>query len=178
MKSFIGRSAVLVVLALCAGEVLGQGSVPTLECVQRESVQLRAPRSEVVLDDRGENAYRVNANESWRSTGVEVKRGQKVEIAAYGTVRWAQDGTAWTIVTPDGTAAPRLQKFPHPDAGIGSLVMRIGKGVYPAGTAVTIEAEDDGVVEFMINDDVLADNSGYFLVRVSVLGVSFASRAK
>jgi len=33
---------------------------------------------------------------------------------------------------------------------------------------VVIEAEDDGFVEFMINDDVLGDNSGSFFVKVSI----------
>ncbi len=72
------------------------------------------------------------------------------------------------IVTPDGTRAPRLDYFPHPDAGIGSLVIRIGKSIYPAGSNVTIEAEDEGFIEFQINDDILTDNSGHFLVKVSV----------
>ena len=58
--------------------------------------------------------------------------------------------------------------FPFPEAGIGSLVMRIGKGVYPAGSAVVIDAEDDGFIEFMVNDDKLDDNSGVFFVKVSV----------
>jgi hypothetical protein len=62
--------------------------------------------------------------------------------------------------------------FPFPEAGIGSLVMRIGKGVYPVGSEAVIEAEDDGFVEFMVNDDVLSDNSGYFFVKLRPLQVS------
>lgn len=46
--------------------------------------------------------------------------------------------------------------------------MRIGKGIYPAGASVVIEAEDSDFIEFMINDDRLEDNSGQFHVKVSV----------
>ena len=128
----------------------------------------RVPKAEVQLDERGEDVYKIYANEIWRRTDLEVKRGQRIEISASGTVRWAQDGAAWTFVTADGTVPSHLNTFPYPDAGIGSLVMRIGKDIYPAGTSVVIEAEDDGFIEFMINDDVLGDNSGSFLVKVNV----------
>lgn len=53
-------------------------------------------------------------------------------------------------------------------AGIGSLVMRIGNGIYAAGSSVVIEAEDDGFIEFMVDDDRVNDNSGQFNVRVNV----------
>jgi len=73
-------------------------------------------------------------------------------------------------VTPDGTRPPyrdgwNYYHFPFPEAGIGSLVMRIGKGIYPVGSSRVIEAEDDGFIEFMINDDKLDDNSGFFTVK-------------
>ena len=34
--------------------------------------------------------------------------------------------------------------------------------------STTIEAEDEGLIEFMINDDILTDNSGHFLVKLNV----------
>ena len=46
--------------------------------------------------------------------------------------------------------------------------MRIGKAIYAAGSFATIEAEDKGLIEFMINDDILTDNSGHFLVKLNV----------
>lgn len=135
-------------------------------CAIAEKQEIRrSPKAEVVLDERGDSVYKINANETWRRTDVEVKRGQKVEITATGIIRWAQDGSDWTIVTPNGTRAPCLNYFPHPDAGIGSLVIRIGKAVYPAGSNVTIESEDEGYIELQINDDILTDNSGHFLVN-------------
>lgn len=130
--------------------------------------EIRVLRAEITTDERGESVYRINAKETWRRTEVEVKRGQTIEISASGIVRWAQDGSDWTFVTPDGTRPPHLSYFPHPHAGIGSLIMRIGKAVYTAGSFTMIEVENDGVIEFMINDDILTDNSGHFLVKLSV----------
>jgi hypothetical protein len=47
--------------------------------------------------------------------------------------------------------------------------MRIGRGIYPVGSSRILEAEDDGFIEFMVNDDKLDDNSGSFFVRARVV---------
>ena len=132
----------------------------------------RVPRAGVHKDETGADVYTINGNEAWRRTEVEARRGQKIDIAAIGTVRWAEGGIEKIDVTPDGTRPPyrdgwNYNQFPYPSAGMGSLVVRIGKGIYPAGSSAVIEAEDDGFVEFMVNDDVLSDNSGLFQVKVS-----------
>ncbi len=139
----------------------------------REREILRVPPAHFYKDEYGESVYTINGNESWRSTEIEVKHGQKIDISANGIVRWAPDGIEKIDVTPDGTRPPyrdgwNFNHFPYPDAGIGSLVMRIGKGIYPVGSSAVIVAADDGSVEFMVNDDVLADNSGWFSVKVNV----------
>lgn len=168
MKSSLIGSIALGFVAVGAFAVSGQEPIVLAKCLPADSREIRVPRAEVVTDAAGESYYKIKANETWRRTDIEVKRGQKIEIAATGIIRWAQDGSAWTIVTPDGTRPPHLNYFPHPDAGIGSLVMRIGKGIYPIGSSTVIEAEDEGPVEFMINDDVLTDNSGHFLIKLNV----------
>lgn len=160
--------SILAILAVGFTSVSAQEPVKVIDCPADQPRELRVPRAEIVLSDTGETAFKINANETWRRTSVEVKRGESIEISASGKIRWAQDGTAWTIVSADGTVPPRLKQFPYPEAGIGSLVLRIGKGVYPAGTSVTIVAEDDGFIELMINDDVLGDNSGHFLVKLNI----------
>jgi hypothetical protein len=133
----------------------------------------RTPRFLSRKDENGETVYVVNGNQTWRRTEIEVKRGQKIEVSATGVVRWAPDGIEKIDVTPDGTRPPyrdgwNYQHFPFPEAGIGSLVMRIGRGVYPVGSAAVVQAEDDGFVELMVNDDVLGDNSGFFEVKINV----------
>ena len=139
-----------------------------------EAEEKRVPKAAVEPDEFGNASYTINGNESWRRTDIRVKRGQAVEISASGVVRWAPDGIEKIDVTADGTRPPyrdgwNYYHFPYPEAGIGSLVMRIGKGIYPVGSSCVVEAEDEGFVEFMVNDDVLDDNSGHFSVRVKVL---------
>jgi hypothetical protein len=141
-----------------------------------EREKLRVPKADSHKDENGETVYTINGSESWRRTDIEVKRGQKIEISADGIVRWAPDGIEKIDVTPDGTRPPyrdgwNYYHFPFPEAGIGSLVMRIGHGIYPAGSTRVIEAEDDGFVEFMINDDKLDDNSGFFNVKINVRSI-------
>lgn len=168
MKNSQISAAVLYLAAFGFVTVSAQEPKTVTKCLPVDVREIRVPGAEIIADERGESVYKINANETWRRTEIEVKRGQLIEIWASGIVRWAQDGSDWTIVTPDGTRPPHLSYFPHPDAGIGSLVMRIGKGIYAAGSSVTIESQDEGPIEFMINDDILTDNSGHFLVKVNV----------
>jgi hypothetical protein len=134
---------------------------------------LRVPKATSTKADNGDTVYVIMGNESWRRTDIQVKRGQTIEISADGIVRWAPDGIEKIDVTPDGTRPPyrdgwNYYHFPFPEAGIGSLVMRIGKGIYPIGSNRTLKTEDEGVIEFMVNDDKLDDNSGFFSVRVTL----------
>jgi hypothetical protein len=150
--------------------------VPTAP--DREKEKLRIPKATSFQNIYGETIYKINGNESWRRTEIEVKRGQEIEVAAEGVVRWAPDGIEKIDVTPDGTRPPyrdgwNYYHFPYPEAGIGSLVMRIGKGIYPVGSTRVVEVEDDGFVEFMVNDDKLDDNSGFFSVRVGILEIKY-----
>jgi len=165
----ISIAFVITLGAMAGGAVSVSGQEPILitKCLS-DTREIRVPKAEVTTDESGESAYKIDANQTWRRTDIEVKRGQKIEITATGIIRWAQDGSAWTFVTPDGTRPPHANHFPHPDAGIGSLIMRIGKGIYAAGSNITIESQDEGPIELMSNDDILTDNSGHFLVKLSI----------
>jgi hypothetical protein len=177
----------LVVSVVLSYSIAAQNSElhPAIACMATTDLEKevqRTPRATFIRDETGAAAYTIKGNDSWRRTEVEVKRGQKIEVSASGMVRWAIDGIEKIDVTPDGTRPPyrdgwNYKHFPFPEAGIGSLVMRIGKGVYPAGSAAVIEAEDDGFVELMVNDDVLSDNSGFFLVSLLLRsGADLSSR--
>jgi hypothetical protein len=115
----------------------------------------------------------VNGSDKWRDTGIRVNKGQIVSITANGTITWAPpgitDGT--NVVGPNGTRPPYTRdaaRFPIPEAGIGSLVMRIGRLKYAVGSGDRIEAKESGTIELMINDDVVGDNSGSFTVNITV----------
>ena len=184
MKRLVVTSPVLflfaaVIAAGASGSVSGQVNEPGGavgaggEKPRHEREVRRVPAASFYRDESGGVVYVIKGEESRRRTGVEVKRGQKIEISAGGVVRWAPDGIEKIDVGPDGARPPyrdgwNYHHFPFPEAGIGSLVMRIGKGIYPAGASAVIEAEDDGFVEFMVNDDRLDDNSGQFQVKVNV----------
>lgn len=176
MKSLIVSSLVLFVFAVA---VSAQKVDPRCadacetEKAGRGLDARRVPAAASYKDEMGTTVYTINANESWRRTEIEVQCGQRIEIVAGGMVRWAPDGIEKIDVTPDGTRPPyrdgwNYRHFPFPETGIGSLVMRIGKGIYPAGSSVVVEAEDAGFIEFMVNDDKLDDNSGLFYVKVNV----------
>ena len=181
MKKYF-LSALLLDLSCIA--VLGVSAVSAqttssdkINCITETAIEQkdvrRTPRARVFTNGSDDTVYTINGNESWRRTDIQVKVGQKIEISASGIVRWAPDGSEKIDVTPAGTRPPyrdgwNYNHFPFPEAGIGSLVMRIGKGVYPVGSSAIIEAEDSGYIEFMVNDDVLHDNAGAFEVKVRV----------
>lgn len=115
----------------------------------------------------------VNGNDKWKDTGIRVSPGQTLIVSASGTVTWGPpgitDGT--NVVDPNGTRPPYGQdaaRFPVPEAGIGSLVMRIGRMKYAVGSSERIEVKEPGTIELMVNDDAVGDNSGSFNVRVEV----------
>lgn len=116
----------------------------------------------------------VNPRRRWQSTGVEVRRGETIQITASGSVTWATNvPSPYIYVSPNGTSysASMLDDttgFPSPEAGCGSLIMRIGSSIYPVGGNATILSRQNGTIEFMVNDRVysLSDNSGNFHVTV------------
>ena len=169
MKISLLTSAVLVLVGIVSvsGQEMKKLELIAAPCQVLDTHEIRVPKAEVVTNATGESDYKIKANETWRRTDMHVKRGQKVEITASGIIRWAQDGSDWTFVTPEGTRAPHANHFPHPNAGIGSLILRIGKAIYPTGSTTTIESDDEGLIEFMMNDDILSDNSGHFLVKLT-----------
>lgn len=113
----------------------------------------------------------VPGNVRWLDTGIHAQKGTTVTIHATGTVTWGPPGLAegTNIVGPNGTRPPYEQDaalFPIPKAGIGSLVMRIGTAIYAVGADDTINVEETGTIEFMVNDNAVGDNSGSFTVHV------------
>lgn len=117
----------------------------------------------------------IDPTKPWQSTGITVRSGERIYITASGAVTWDPTPNMPTsTVSPNGTsyAASRIRNrpwsFPLQDAGAGSLIMRIGNSVYFVGESTAIQSSQNGMVEFMINDDVdwLFDNSGSFTVSI------------
>jgi hypothetical protein len=107
---------------------------------------------------------RVNGNEQWVDSGVDVRRGDRIELNAAGTIQYAPG----LMTAAGGRAGGASGAYPVPIAGAGALIARIG---YSAPFAVGTGGRDltmpgDGRLFLGINDDNVSDNSGAFSVSV------------
>ena len=177
--------ALYVAIALLA-LLVGGGLVALLKLGTRDPQVSTSPRSNPAgtpnvsssspkqpstpLPEQREWTVVVPGNVRWLETGIQVQKGMSLVIQATGTVTWGPAiPNATNIVGPNGTRPPYEQDaalFPIPKAGIGSLVMRIGKVKYAIGADDTVEVKEGGTVELMVNDDAVGDNSGSFTVHI------------
>jgi len=106
------------------------------------------------------------ANQGWRESGVLLRKGDQIRIAATG--RWRCGGlNPWT--GPDGIGEgewfPFVKGYPA-----SSLVARIGQNapIY-IGADKVLNARQDGVLTFAMNDTLPGDNQGEISVTVEIL---------
>jgi hypothetical protein len=166
-----------VVVALFIPEfrhMLGLNSEPSLAPSSSSSKNTPNPESPIPASSVAQSRqFIIPANVKWMDTGIKVQKGARLYISASGTVTWGApgitDGT--NVVDPNGTRPPYKEDstyydFPIPEAGIGSLVMRIGSVKYSVGLNATVYVKEAGNIEFMVNDDNITDNSGSFTVNI------------
>jgi len=106
---------------------------------------------------------RVNGNQDWTDTGIDVRNGDRLQITSTGQVTIAAGA--------GGNAAAgnrnRSNSFPVATIGGGALIGKVGNSApFPVGNARQITAPADGRLFLGINDDVVSDNSGAFSVTV------------
>jgi EF hand len=114
-------------------------------------------------------SIRVNAQQRWTDTGVDVRAGDTITFDASGTIRMSDNQE--DVATPAGSRVGRRA----PDAPIlnqlaGGLIARIGdygRSVF-VGDRRTLVAPVSGRIYLGVNDDHLPDNSGEFGVTVGV----------
>jgi hypothetical protein len=108
----------------------------------------------------------VEAARAWNDTGIEVRPGQTIFIAATGRVRWGpgrEHGPEGEPVSPFNAARPM------PSRPGGALIGRIGEGAdyfFIGSERGPISIRSAGRLYLGINDDYLQDNSGSFRVTV------------
>ncbi|HYT68021.1 MAG TPA: hypothetical protein VEL51_16455 [Vicinamibacterales bacterium] len=112
-------------------------------------------------------AITVQANQPWTSTGITVKKGQRVTFTSTGEVQLSDN--AADVATPDGAKDQRFApNAPLKQVPAGALIGRVGNGApFPIGAnsqAITMPAS--GVLYLGINDDGFGDNRGNFQVVV------------
>lgn len=107
-------------------------------------------------------------------TGIDLRSGDSVTISATGTIT---AGRRAGVVSPDGGrvgVGSIIGTYPVPQAGVGALIGYIrtpdGRTSQPflIGSQLTFNAQQEGRLFLLVNDDNYGDNSGSFSVRVSV----------
>lgn len=144
--------------------------------VKVKSQVLGNSKAESSIIESGNEKWRVSlsAREKWFDTNIRVERGATINISASGFVNWGPppgDANTPFRVPPNGTRPPYDEdkhRFPMPDAGCGSLIMRVGNNIYAVGEEKSIKVNESGTIQLMINDDYLSDNSGSFSVEIEV----------
>jgi len=113
-----------------------------------------------------ERTVTVSATSPWTDTGVELRRGQEIQVRATGKVKWGpgrNDG-------PNGEGGNHYNAGrPLPDRPAASLIGRTGDRddiFFIGGESGVIRIRDGGRLYLGVNDDFLQDNSGSFKVTV------------
>ena len=129
-----------------------------------------APGSTAAASAAGVQTVRVNSQQRWTDTGINVRAGDVITFNASGTITMSDD--TGDTATPAGSTRGRTA----PDAPVlgqraGGLLAKIGE-YSPAfiGGRGTWTAPVSGRLYLGVNDDHLPDNRGEFVVQVGVQG--------
>lgn len=110
----------------------------------------------------------VQANQPWTATNITVKKGQRVQITATGTVQLSADQN--DIAGPDGSKTGRsATNAPMTQVLAGQLIGKIGNGgqPFPIGSNGVVTMPASGQLFLGVNDDAFGDNTGSFQVTIN-----------
>jgi hypothetical protein len=109
----------------------------------------------------------VPGNQQWTPTGIVVRRGDTLRINASGEIMWTPE--AADRATPAGAGSRRMSGAPPVgNAPGGALVARVGNSEpFLIGNRGTVRMPANGELFLGINDDVVTDNTGNFVVTIS-----------
>lgn len=142
--------------------------------VKTQVITSSRTKSSVTNLEEGKWKVILDAKDKWFDTGVKITGGTMLRISATGRVTWAPLGgrNMSSTVGPGGTRPPFSEdssRFPMPQAGCGSLIMRIGNLMYAVGEGGFIQVDESGTIQLMVNDDALSDNTGSFSVNIEMV---------
>jgi hypothetical protein len=114
-----------------------------------------------------EKQLMVPAATAWTDTGIDINAGQSVYFEAAGEIRWGGNRRAG----PAGEQnSPNNPARPMPNRPGASLIGKVGNNsndlFYVGDDRGAIRVRGSGRLFLGINDDGLADNTGYFRVIV------------
>jgi hypothetical protein len=110
---------------------------------------------------------RVEANQAWTDTGITVNTGDRVVFNASGQIAFGK-GSGQTS-GPDGNPSERRASYPDPTVPVGALIGRVGNSA-PFGIGMQkqpLPMPASGRLMLGVNDNELADNSGFYTVTVT-----------
>jgi hypothetical protein len=112
-------------------------------------------------------ALRVNANQPWNDTGIDVKAGDLVSFQATGQINFAEGSNL--VAGPDGHSGSLAPTNPVAGMPLGGLVGKVGNSApFPIGSNTQpIRMPAKGRLMLGVNDGEVRDNSGFFSVVVS-----------
>jgi hypothetical protein len=115
--------------------------------------------------DQGGDRIRVDANQEWIDTGIDVRRGDRLVFNVRGTITVADGGPA---IGPDGTTGSRNARYPLRNAPLGALIGGVDDGApfFIGANAQQITMPASGRLWLGINDDFFDDNRGAFTVTI------------
>ena len=115
-----------------------------------------------------EDTLVIDPRQAWTDTNLYVNAGDVVTVRAEGVIQMVTGGD--DRATPAGSISGRTASgSPRPDQKAGILLGRIGNSpVVVVGAGGTITAQNSGRIQFGVNDDHFADNSGQYRVFVRI----------
>lgn len=110
-------------------------------------------------------AITVQGNQAWTSTGIRVRRGQRLTFQTTGQVQISDNPNDVADANgKEGALAPNTQL---PEILVGALIGRIGNGApFAIGKQTSIVAPGSGMLFLGVNDGEFGDNKGNFQVIV------------
>ena len=112
----------------------------------------------------------VNGNQQWTSTGITVRKGERLTFNTSGEIRL---GGGDEVAQPAGaTSGRKAAGTPLSNQIVGALIGRIGQNGQPfgIGNLNSVVMPEAGMLFLGINDSNVADNSGEFRVQITRSG--------
>ncbi|MFQ6081753.1 MAG: M48 family metallopeptidase [Candidatus Aminicenantia bacterium] len=109
----------------------------------------------------------VHGNSGWVDTEIDIESNQEIFIQASGEI-CLQKGNPKAWCDPDGLPYRSMQQ-PFPQQNIGALIGKIGRDgldYFLVGTRNTIKILEGGRLFLGINENLIKDNSGSFIVKI------------
>ena len=128
---------------------------------------LASGRAEEAAQNGWTKTVIVPSNVPWTNTGIKVTREQRIRFETFGVIRLSFDGN--DVAMAAGARSGRMSaKAPMPSAFVGALIGRVNssKPFSIGNTAQALQMPADGRLFLGVNDDLVADNSGNYVVRV------------